>query len=89
MLCPFCRLSIHIEFSVDARQWVAMRDGAEHLCADLAQAMSEPRAADDNGGLSKQQPLPKQQPSMTAEAAKKRRGGSRQAPVQLELQALD
>lgn len=38
MHCPFCRQTIDIEFRPGG--WIAVRDGADHACSGLAQALS-------------------------------------------------
>jgi hypothetical protein len=92
MLCPFCKKTIHIEFSANAREWIAMRDDSEHMCAGLAKAMNgAQRAANTVVELPNQQPLPNRQlpASVSPVVSKKTRGGLRRLPIQLELQAID
>lgn len=92
MRCPFCSLSINIEFRDNL--WVAMRDGHEHACAGLIQARSEhtrPTIKSQPKPTTLHQTLaPRVAVAMATQAPRKAglRSGLRRLPVQLELQAL-
>jgi hypothetical protein len=100
--CPFCSLSIDFEFR--NRMWIAMRDGDDHACSGLVQALSGAADKRPSNGVAdalhqaaatvRQSPAPRVAAGKTVGKATQaptsaRRNGGPRRPVQLELQALD